>query len=133
MTKNANTDLPAFAPLRSVGLDRQPGCLFVGDPLSLHRARQILAGSLTLDHCQIYDLAHVLHDGPHPAMVLSFAITPLFDCLDLAQMLSLNRFQGRLRLVDVTLPAPDMICREVRMACPGIDFGVLHMSELRAV
>lgn len=130
MNKNAKTEAVVHPFLREVRVGNQPTCLFVGDPLSLRRAGQRLPATVRMDWCHIYDLSALLQAGRHPDLVLSFAITPLFDCLDLAQMLSVNGFRGRQRIIDSDLPAPKMICREVKLACPGIDFAVLERSEL---
>jgi len=114
-----------------LNLGHRPSCLFVGDAVSLWRAESHLPTDLRIKRCQIYDLVPQIRLGPAPDIILSFAITPLFDCLDLAQLLKMNSFTGRQRIVDQNLPAPSMICREVKAACPGLDFDVLDVRELR--
>jgi len=133
MTKDAKIDQSALKTQHNTRSQAHPPFLFVGDPVNLCRANLQLPVPLQMDHCHIYDLAHHLKDRPDPDIVLSFAITPLFDCLELAQYIWTKGFRGRQRILGANLPAPGMICAEVRMSCPGLDFAVFDPSELRRI
>ena len=60
-----------------------------------------------------------------PTVVLSPVLARNFDCIDLAQKLFSLRFAGRYRAVSDELPDPEMVEREMRHLCPGLDFGIL--------
>lgn len=63
-----------------------------------------------------------------PALVLSPLLTPAFDALDLARMLSQCGYRGRyLALVD-KLPSANLIRREVEAQSPGLNFDVIVLD-----
>lgn len=63
-----------------------------------------------------------------PTLILSLLVTPGFDALDLARMLSQCGYRGRyLALVD-RLPNPTLIRREVAAQSPGINFDVIILD-----
>lgn len=67
-----------------------------------------------------------------PHFVVSPMLTPSFDVLDLAQVLSQLRFGGAYRvLTETPLPNPDLVLREVRLHCPTLDIDLLSMDKLR--
>ena len=99
--------------------------------MSMRRAKARLTDAGQLTQCEIYDVLSILRSDAHPELVISYAISPLFDCLDLAQLLKMENFGGRQRILNANLPAPKMICREVQNACPGLDFGVLQMGDFQ--
>ncbi|WP_126623123.1 hypothetical protein [Oceaniglobus ichthyenteri] len=103
--------------------------MFVGDAFSYRRASLQIAPDLRFDHCEIFEILSVMRQPVHPDLVLSFAISPMFDCLDLAQLLLLNGFRGRQRFLANDIAAPRMICAEVRHACPELDFDILKQSD----
>lgn len=75
--------------------------------------------------------AGLLHDF-RPHFVVSPIVTPSFDVLDLARLLCQLRYSGAYRvLTEGRLPDPDLVLREVRSQCPGIDVDVLDISMLR--
>lgn len=80
--------------------------------------------SVALDH-----LADTPLVGPAaPILVLSRLVTPEFDALDLARMLSQYGYRGRyLALVD-RLPDAKLIRREVAAQSPGINFDVIILD-----
>lgn len=80
--------------------------------------------SVALDH-----LADTQLVGPAaPILVLSRLVTPEFDALDLARMLSQYGYRGRyLALVD-RLPDAKLIRREVAAQSPGINFDVIILD-----
>lgn len=80
--------------------------------------------TITLD-----GLAEAGLTGPSaPALILSLLVTPAFDALDLARLLSQTGYRGRyLALVD-RLPNPTLIRREVAAQSPGINFDVVILD-----
>ena len=75
------------------------------------------------------DLADLALSGPAaPVLVLSRLVTPEFDALDLARMLSQSGYRGRyLALVD-RLPDANLIRKEVAAQSPGINFDVVILD-----
>lgn len=70
--------------------------------------------------------------GFDPHFVVSPMLTPSFDILDLALVLSQLRYHGAYRvLTETPLPNPDLVLREVRLHCPGLDIDLLSMDKLR--
>ncbi|MBF9058668.1 hypothetical protein HKCCSP123_05680 [Rhodobacterales bacterium HKCCSP123] len=63
-----------------------------------------------------------------PALVLSPLLTPAFDALDLARLLSQCGYRGRyLALVD-RLPSANLIRREVEAQSPNLNFDVIVLD-----
>jgi hypothetical protein len=63
-----------------------------------------------------------------PALVLSPLLTPAFDALDLARLLTQCGYRGRyLALVD-RLPSANLIRREVAAQSPNINFDVIVLD-----
>ena len=60
-----------------------------------------------------------------PTVVLSPVLALRFDCIDLAQRLYALGFTGRYRAVSDELPDPEMVEREIKQLCPGLDFAIL--------
>lgn len=60
-----------------------------------------------------------------PTVILSPVLARNFDCIDLAQKLFAHGYTGRYRAVSDELPDPEMVEREIRHLCPGLDFGIL--------
>lgn len=57
-----------------------------------------------------------------PAVVLAPLMTPAFDVLDLARLLSALGYRGQLRAVTPGIPDPHLVRREIAAACPGLNF-----------
>ena len=60
-----------------------------------------------------------------PTVILSPVLARNFDCIDLAQRLFSLRYTGRYRAVSDELPDPEMVEREIKHLCPGLDFAIL--------
>lgn len=60
-----------------------------------------------------------------PRLVLSPLLARTFDCVDLAQRLGKLHYRGPYRAIDMGLPDPALIVREVRSLVPGLDFAVV--------
>ena len=77
--------------------------------------------SVALDH-----LADTQLVGPAaPILVLSRLVTPEFDALYLARMLSQYGYRGRYLALVYRLPDAKLIRREVAAQSPGINFDVI--------
>ncbi len=67
-----------------------------------------------------------------PHFVVSTILTPRFDIIDLAQLLTRLKFTGAYRvLTDEALPNPGVVLREVRSHCPKLDVDLLSLDMLR--
>lgn len=73
----------------------------------------------------IEEISVELLDRVCPTVILSPVLARSFDCIDLAQKLHDLGFTGRYRAVSDELPNPEMVEREIRHLCPGLDFGIL--------
>ena len=60
-----------------------------------------------------------------PSLIVSPALSPVFDCIELAMLLRNIGYKGAYRAVVRDLPKPELIEREVNSACPLLDFGIL--------
>ena len=83
------------------------------------------SGSLPWDSRIVFrdfrDVTEELLDSLRPDVVLSPLLCRHFDCLDLAQLLHLAGFKGRLRVMITDLPRPQIVLDEARALCPGLD------------
>lgn len=66
-----------------------------------------------------------------PALVLSPVFTPMFDCVEVATRLVQAKYTGPYRAMGLRLPKPQMVQREVRAACPDLDFAVIVVEPRR--
>lgn len=67
--------------------------------------------------------------GPEaPTLVLSPLLTPEFDALDLARMLSQGGYRGRYLALVARLPSANLIRREVAQQSPNINFDVIVLD-----
>lgn len=68
-----------------------------------------------------------------PHFVVSPILTPGFDIIDLGLKLWQLRFRGAYRvLTDQPLPNPDLVLREVRAQCPGLDIDLISRDAFRS-
>lgn len=63
-----------------------------------------------------------------PRLILSPLLARTFDCVDLAQRLGQLEYRGPYRAIDIGLPDPGLIVREVRTLVPGLDFAVVPVT-----
>lgn len=63
-----------------------------------------------------------------PRLILSPLLARTFDCIDLAQRLGTLEYRGPYRAIDIGLPDPALIVREVRSLVPGLDFEVVRFA-----
>lgn len=65
-----------------------------------------------------------------PRQIFSPLISGRFDALDLAAKLNGFNFKGRYRAVVSTLPNSALVCREIGLAYPGVDFDIVTTAGL---
>jgi hypothetical protein len=101
----------------------------IAPELVLALPRNVLSPALDIRTVRLDALSQQRLIGPGaPALILSLLVTPEFDALDLARMLSENGYRGRyLALVDA-LPNPNLIRREVAAQSPGVNFDVIILD-----
>jgi hypothetical protein len=63
-----------------------------------------------------------------PDIVVSPVMTRGFDCIDVAKLLTDLGYRGAYRSVTPGLPNPEIVRREVRALCPGIDFRIVTVG-----
>ncbi len=67
--------------------------------------------------------------GPEaPALILSPLLTPQFDALDLAEILSERGFRGRYLALVARLPSANLVRREVALQSPDLNFDVVVLD-----
>ena len=64
-----------------------------------------------------------------PSLIVSPALSPAFDCIELAMLLRNIGYKGAYRAIVRDLPNPDLVEREVKSFCPLLDFGVLKVES----
>jgi hypothetical protein len=91
--------------------------------------RHVLQPGARITRTTLETLPDLLLTGPDaPGLVLSPLLTPEFDALDLARILSQCGYRGRyLALVD-RLPSANLIRREVAAQSPNINFDVIVLD-----
>ena len=57
--------------------------------------------------------------------IVSPLISGRYDALDLARKLDSVGFQGEFRTISSTLPDTALVCREIALSYPGVDFDIL--------
>lgn len=91
--------------------------------------RNILAPELEIRALPLSDLDQEPLTGPQaPALILSYLVTPVFDALDLARLLSDHGYRGRYLALCEHLPNPMLIRREVTAQSPGVNFDVIILD-----
>ena len=68
-------------------------------------------------------------DYYRPSLIVSPALSPAFDCIELAMLLRNIGYRGAYRAIVRDLPNPDLVEREVKSFCPLLDFGVLKVES----
>ena len=103
--------------------------LAVGDVAEWTRHRGSLPVDGSLAFSSFAGITPELFEILAPQIVLSPLLARGFDCIDLAQLLSSLGFRGQYRAITEALPDPEIIRREIRCLCPGIDFDVIQISK----
>ena len=118
--------------LNKVGAFTAPGArrvtrvvaIAVGEPLEWTEAGNALpdGGVVFVSFEEVTERLILLH---MPSVVVSPVLARRFDCIDLAMRLSQIGFTGAYRAVARDLPMPALVEREVRQACPILDFAIV--------
>lgn len=103
--------------------------LAVGDVDEWTRHRGSLPVSGKLAFSSFEGITQELFQIINPEVVFSPILARGFDCIDLAQVLSSIGYPGRYRAIAAALPDPDIVKREIRSMCPGLDFDVIILDD----
>lgn len=113
-------------PALWVGPEDAPG---PGTRTRLAEALPDGAVELQLSACGLADLPSLCAGAQAPRLVAA----PLFrvdgDVLETLRVLSLLGYPGPVRVVAPKLPRPDIVCRELRADCPGLDIEIVEGPE----
>lgn len=96
-----------------------------GDP---HARNVRTIDGISMIFARIDDVTPCLVARMAPPLVLSPLITPRFDALDLALVLSDAGFAGTYLAATIRLPDGDVVKREVRALCPHLRFGLIYVD-----
>lgn len=99
--------------------------LAVGDTQSWKAQGRRLPWDGNVFFAEFHEVTEALLADLSPRLVLSPLLARTFDCVDLAQRLGGFGYRGPYRVIDIGLPDPGLIVREVRMLVPGLDFAVM--------
>jgi hypothetical protein len=99
--------------------------LAVGDTRSWSAQGRRLPSDGHVFFAEFHEVTDVLLATLAPRLVLSPLLARTFDCVDLAQRLGQLGYRGPYRAIDIGLPDPGLIVREVRTLVPGLDFEVV--------
>jgi len=105
--------------------ERRAHIVAVGDPDEWVRSGQILPHSGELMLVGFSDVTEAFLELHDPPVIISPVLARNFDCIDLAFQLRHIGFRGRYRAVTDDIPSPDIVEREIRGLCPGLDFAVV--------
>lgn len=103
--------------------------LALSDAELLALPRHVLQPDAKMRRVTLERLPDELMTGPTaPALVLSPLLTPEFDALDLARILSQCGYRGRYLALVERLPNAKLIRREVAQQSPNINFDVIVLD-----
>jgi hypothetical protein len=105
--------------------ERAAAILAVGDARSWSAQGRRLSSDGTVFFAQFHEVTDELLATLAPRLVLSPLLAGTFDCVDLAQRLGQLGYRGPYRAIDIGLPDPELIVREVRTLVPGLDFAIV--------
>ncbi|MXQ07169.1 hypothetical protein GQ651_04855 [Alphaproteobacteria bacterium GH1-50] len=109
----------------SADSDETVAILAVGSADEWRRQGNRLFGDGRIHFASFEEVTQGLVERLCPTVILSPVLAARFDCIDLAQRLYMLDYTGRYRAVSDDLPDPEMVEREIRHLCPGLDFGIL--------
>ena len=117
----------AYAEITAIEAGQQGTCrvLAVGDCAKWRDLGHVPISDQEVHFADMDDVGETLLETLRPSLILSPVLSPRFDCIDLAIRLHAARFDGPYRALTSALPDPEMIEREIRALCPGLDFGVV--------
>ena len=118
-------------PLSVSAADRTHGTavvLAVGDTRMWSEQGRRLPSDGHVHFAEFHEVTRDLLVGLRPRLILSPLLARTFDCIDLAQRLGALGYRGPYRAIDIGLPDPGLIVREVRSLVPGLDFEVMALA-----
>jgi len=118
---------------RASAVDLNGPALWVGPAAELCAAtRACLAaalpersGDLQLACCALSELPALCTGARVPCLVAAPLFWPEGDALDTLRVLSLLGYPGPVRVVAPPLPRPEIVRRELRADCPGLDIEIV--------
>ena len=105
--------------------DQTVSILAVGNATEWRQQGKRLQGDEHVAFASFEDIDAELLSRLCPTVILSPVLAQSFDCIDLAQRLHALGYTGRYRAVSDGLPDPEMVEREIRQMCRGLDFSIL--------
>lgn len=117
----------AMAPRATIEVtcnDAQARVLYVGDydPLC---DDDVSSDAETVCFVAFSEMTAELLEALEPAIIYSPLLTPSFDSTELAQRLQELGFKGQYCAVVKSVPAPQLIKNEVRMAAPLVNYDLV--------
>ena len=109
-------------------INANPLILVVGNIADWHEAGRVLPQISHTEFCEFSDLTAAFLARHLPDIILTSLVSAQFDVLDLTLALDELDYKGRVRAITPQLPNPDIILREVRFACPALDFDLIMIQ-----
>ncbi|WP_460273792.1 hypothetical protein [Celeribacter sp. ULVN23_4] len=123
----------AFAQLATGTLgsqaDEEGLVLMVGAPQSPHTLNTYFPHRTGDFFIEFSELTPELLSSIGPMSVVAPVLTDTFDCLNLADFLTMSGYKGMLHIIARGMPRPDMIKRELRTLYPNLDLDVLRPED----
>jgi hypothetical protein len=111
--------------LSSANVESNVAILAIGDVSAWRLQGGLVKGTGQVAFYEFNDVTSTLLELARPPMIVSPLLTRQFDCIDLAERLSDLGYAGAYRAIAITLPAPEIVRREIRLICPNLDFDVV--------
>ncbi|MEM9032462.1 MAG: hypothetical protein AAGB18_07425 [Pseudomonadota bacterium] len=80
---------------------------------------------------ELHELTEAALIALNPGLILSPVVAPTFDCVDVATLLRGLGYRGSYRALTGRIPNPEIIRREIRAQCPGLDFDVIMVDRVK--
>lgn len=109
--------------------DEEGLVLMVGEPQSLDTLDTYFPKRTGDFFIEFADLTPELLRSIGPMSVIAPVLTDNFDCLNLAELLTMSGYQGMLHIIARGMPRPNMIKRELHTLYPSLDLDVLRPDD----
>lgn len=130
MNKNQASLVNVLEKAAETGSPTRIAVLAVGDTRKWSAVGHSLPSTGRIAFAAIEDITDDFLQIVEPETVISPLLARSFDCSDLAGRLYSFGFRGRYRAVSDEVPNPDIICREIRVLFPGLDFDVISETKV---
>ena len=114
-TKRAHTENEAIVPI----------VLSIGDTDGFLEQFRLMAADHKVLAVGYNEATPAMIAAVGPAIVVSPLLSPTFDCIDMACVLSEAGFKGKYRAVSRPIPNPRLIKREIAEISKDLDFDIL--------